>query len=135
MDIFFKPMAPEKLCEMPVLTLAHMGDCVFELLARSYVAQTGIFLAGKAHKKTVQLVSAKAQCKMMDKLTEVLTEDERSYFQRGRNAKPKSVSKNANIFEYMVATGLETLFGMLYFQGKKDRIEELFAICVSTVEE
>lgn len=134
MKILFEPIGNDKLVQMPVLTLAHMGDCVFELLSRTYVANRGIFLAGKAHKKTVELVSAKAQCKMIYGIMDFLTEEEKSYFMRGRNSKPKSVSKNADIFEYMAATGLETMFGALYFQGKRDRIEQIFSMCIENFE-
>ena len=61
MDILFRPLEKEKMPQMPPLTLAHIGDCIFELMARSYVVHSGVFTAGKAHKKTVSLVSARAQ--------------------------------------------------------------------------
>ncbi|MBQ6933166.1 MAG: Mini-ribonuclease 3 [Clostridia bacterium] len=134
MGLLFQPIKKEKMVQMPVLTLAHMGDCVFELMARSYVANQGIFLAKTAHQKTVHLVSARAQCKMIHGIMDKLTEEEKAYYMRGRNSKPKTMSKNADISEYLAATGLETLFGALYFEGKQERIEELFALCIEVQE-
>lgn len=136
MENYFMPaMTPGQAGSISNLGLAHMGDCVFELMARSYVASKGIYLAGTAHKKTIQLVSAKAQSRMIYSVMDKLTEDELAYYHRGRNAKPKTVSKNADIKDYMAATGLETLFGALYFEGKRERIEELFELCVKVMEE
>lgn len=135
MELLFRPIEKDKLLQMPVLTLAHMGDCVFELLARSYVASKGIYLAKTAHQKTIALVSAKAQSRMIHAVMDELSEEEMGFYRRGRNSKPKTMSKNADIKDYMAATGLEALFGALYFEGKRERIEELFEMCIRAVED
>ncbi len=107
------------------LTLAFMGDCVFEIVIRSIVVERGNRQAGSLHKIKSSVVNAKVQARMIEALMEELTEDERAVYKRGRNAKPHTVAKNASVNDYRKATGLEALFGYLYLSGQEDRILEL----------
>ena len=108
------------------LGLAHIGDGVYELLCRSYLCAQGKHTVGNLHKDTVQLVKAPAQAKFVDKLLPYLTEEELSWYRRGKNAHVHAVPKGATPAEYAKATGLETLFGALYLSGQTDRINALF---------
>ena len=135
MELLFPTFPKEKMVQMPALTLAHMGDCIFELYARTYVAQQGVYLANKAHKMTTELVCAKAQSKMAKALLPMLTEEERGYYTRGRNSKPKSPSKSVDLAEYLASTGLEALFGALYLTGQQERSQQLFLACIGSVKE
>ena len=112
------------------LGLAHIGDCVFELLCRTYLCRKGDQTALKLHKDTVAMVKAGSQAKFADKLKAYLTEEEQSFYRRGKNAHTHAIPKGATPQEYAKATGLETLFGALYLQGKTDRLTELFAVLV-----
>ena len=107
------------------LTLAFMGDCVFEIVIRSIVVERGNRQAGSLHKTKSSVVNAKVQARMIEALMEELTEEERAVYKRGRNAKPHTVAKNASVNDYRKATGLEALFGYLYLNGQEDRILEL----------
>ena len=107
------------------LTLAFMGDCVFEIIIRSIVVERGNRQAGSLHKIKSSVVNAKVQARMIEALMEELTEEERAVYKRGRNAKPHTVAKNASVNDYRKATGLEALFGYLYLSGQEDRILEL----------
>lgn len=107
------------------LTLAFMGDCVFEIVIRSIVVERGNRQAGSLHKAKTAVVNAKVQARMIEALMEELTEEERAVYKRGRNAKPHTVAKNASVNDYRKATGLEALFGYLYLNGQEDRILEL----------
>ena len=113
------------------LGLAHIGDGVYELLCRSYLCAHGKHTVGNLHKDTVQLVKAPAQAKFMDALLPHLTEEELSYYRRGKNAHVHAVPKGATPAEYAKATGLETLFGALYLSGQTDRINQLFQIMMN----
>ena len=113
------------------LGLAHMGDAVFEVLCRGYLCVKGDHTALKLHRDAVQLVNASAQAKFADKIKPVLTEEELAYFRRGKNAHSHGAPKSATPQEYAKATGLETLFGALYLQGKKERLNELFAMMMN----
>ena len=112
------------------LGLAHIGDGVYELLCRSYLVSKGGKTVLKLHNETVQLVKAPTQAKFADKLKPILTEEELGYFRRGKNTHTHAAPKSASRQEYAKATGFETLFGALYLLGRKDRLMELFAICM-----
>jgi len=112
------------------LGLAHIGDCVYELLVRSYIVCHGKQTNQGLHFATVDYVKAPAQARAMEKLLPGLTEEELAVYKRGRNTRVNSVPKNADIGDYHAATGLECLFGWLYLNAMHDRINELFAIIV-----
>lgn len=108
------------------LGLAHMGDCVFEILCRGYLCARGGKNVGNLHRDTIHMVQATAQAKFVDKLLPLLTEEELAYYRRGKNAHVHAVPKSATPLEYAKATGLEALFGALYLAGETGRINELF---------
>lgn len=110
------------------LSLAFMGDCVYEMLVREKIMKTANMPVNKLHKITVSYVCAAAQAKALDIIFPILSEDEVSAFKRGRNASGNNVPKNADIGTYHKATGLETLFGYLYMSSNTSRILELFHI-------
>ncbi len=112
------------------LGLAHIGDGVYELLCRTYLCARGDQTVLKLHRDTVNLVKAPTQAKFADKLKPRLTEEEFAYFRRGKNSHTHAAPKSATPQEYAKATGLETLFGALYLLGRKDRVNELFQICM-----
>ena len=108
------------------LGLAHMGDCVFEILCRGYLCAQGETTVDRLHRDTINMVKATAQAKFVDKLLPLLTEEEMACYRRGRNAHVHAVPKSATPAEYAKATGLEALFGALYLAGQTERINELF---------
>ena len=110
------------------LGLAHIGDGVYELLCRSYLCAKGEHTVDRLHKDTVQLVKAPTQARLVEKILPVLTEEELSYYRRGKNAHVHAVPKGATPAEYAKATGLEALFGALYLAGRTERINDLFHI-------
>lgn len=107
------------------LTLAYIGDAIYEIVIRSYVISKGDTQVNKHHKRTSNLVKAGAQASMIESLMEDLTEEEVSVFKRGRNAKSVSMAKNASMSEYRRATGFEALMGYLYLSGQSKRMLEL----------
>ena len=108
------------------LGLAHMGDCVFEILCRAYLCARGGKNVGNLHRDTINLVKAQSQAKFVDKLLPHLTEEELAYYRRGKNSHVHAVPKSCTPAEYAKATGLEALFGALWLAGKTDRLNELF---------
>ena len=108
------------------LGLAHMGDCVYELLCRSYLCAKGDMTVGKLHKDTVSLVKATAQAAFADKLLPHLEEAELAYYRRGKNSHVHAVPKGATREQYAKATGVEALFGALWLLGRTERANELF---------
>lgn len=107
------------------LTLAYLGDAVYDLIIRTLFVEQKNMPAKKLHQKTIQLVKAKAQAELILAIEDELSEDELAVFKRGRNAKASSVAKNADIHDYRNATGFESLCGYLYLSQKLDRVMEL----------
>jgi len=107
------------------LTLAFIGDSVFDLIIRSYVVESGNAPVNKLHHRCSKLVQAGAQAELFHSIKDKLTEEEMAVFKRGRNAKSFTTAKNAGLLEYKTATGLEALIGYLYLTGRIDRIMEL----------
>ncbi len=127
MEHYFKMNLPKKdIDAISNLGLAHMGDCVFEILCRGYLCAQGEKTVDRLHRDTIQMVKATSQARFVDKLLPLLTEEERSYYRRGKNAHVHAVPKSATPAEYAKATGLEALFGALYLSGQTDRLNQLF---------
>lgn len=108
------------------LGLAHMGDGVFELLCRAYLCARGDSTVKRLHHDAVELVKAPAQARFADALLPHLTQEELSFFRRGKNAHTHAAPKSATPQEYAKATGLEALFGALYLMGRRERLNTLF---------
>lgn len=125
-DYFHPNMTFQQVNAMSALALAHMGDCVFEILVRTFLCCHGGATNGNLHRETVSYVSAPAQSKFVAQLLPQLTPEETALYKRGRNAHVHGVPKNATPGEYARATGLEALFGALYLMGQEARISELF---------
>lgn len=107
------------------LTLAFVGDCVFDLVIRSALAAEGNIPNGKLHKRKAGIVKASSQAAMADALMDELTEEEEAVYKRGRNAHTGSKAKNATDSDYHKATGLEALIGYLYMMHRQERVLEL----------
>ena len=130
-NYFDLQFTPAQVNQISNLGLAHIGDGVYELLCRAHLCCDGGKTAQGMHKKTVALVRASAQARFADKLVPLLTEEELSYYRRGKNAHTHAAPKAATAREYAKATGLETLFGALYLMGKTHRLNTLFHIMTS----
>lgn len=109
------------------LTLAYIGDAIYDLIIRTVVVERANMPANLLHKTSIRYVNAKVQSLMIQKMieAETLTEEEQDVYKRGRNAKSYTTAKNASVADYRKATGFEALLGFLYLNGKTDRIMEL----------
>lgn len=120
--------------QLSPITLAFMGDAVFEQLVRhTLISQYGTMPADRLHRMAVWWVRASTQAKMADVLVNIFSEDEMAVFKRGRNANSIRAPKNSSPSDYRKATGLEAVFGYLHFLDKNDRIIELFDIVISNM--
>jgi ribonuclease-3 family protein len=121
-----------KPTEYSAQTLAYLGDAVFELRVREMITEKNA-PAGKLTRLARSYVSAKAQSKMYHMLEDKLSEEELAAMRRGRNLNAVPRSKNADMSEYRLATGLGALFGYLYISGSEERIKEVFEICANSI--
>ncbi len=106
------------------LTLAYIGDCVYEMYVRSYLISDGDHKVNELHKKATKLVCAKAQALFFHRIEHLLREEAQAAYHRGRNTKSQ-VPKNAVLSDYRTATGVEALLGYLYLNNQNERISQL----------
>lgn len=104
------------------LTLAYIGDCIYDLVIRSLVVARGNAPANQLHSHTSHLVKAHTQSEMLTVILPELTPGEESWYKRGRNAKSPTMAKNASVGDYRRATGFETLMGYLYMTDQTGRL-------------
>lgn len=117
------------------LTLAYIGDSVYDLIIKSLVINEGNKPVKKLHQETSKMVQASAQSEMMRAIQEVLTEEEHAVYRRGRNTKTVSPARNQSLTDYRRATGFEALMGWLYLQNDWKRIIDLIKIGLMHLEE
>lgn len=127
MENFFEMnMTKAQIDAISNLGLAHMGDCVYEMLVRSYLCAEGNKTVAQLHKQTITMVKATYQAAFVDKMLPLLSEDEMTYYRRGKNSHVHAVPKSATPAQYAKATGLEAMFGYLFLSGQKERANEIF---------
>lgn len=107
--------------QMSPLTLAFIGDCIFDLIVRTVVVENGNAPVNKLHNRAAHYVKAPSQMIMLNLIKDEFTEEEMAVYKRGRNAKSYTSAKNASITEYRVATGFEALIGYLYLNQQFER--------------
>ena len=120
--------------EYSPLTLAYIGDCIYDVVLKSLVINEGTKQVNKLHQETSKLVQASAQSLMMRTMQEHLTEEEHAVYKRGRNAKSVSPAKNQSITDYRRATGFEALLGYLYLKKDYKRLLELVKIGLDSLD-
>ncbi len=111
------------------LTLAYIGDCVYELYVRTYLIKDANHNVNKLHKTATKYVCCKHQAEFFYKIERMLTDEELAVFKRGRNTK-SHVPKNSEMKDYRIATGIEALIGYLYLKKQNERICELMSFAV-----
>ena len=121
--------------QLSPLTLAFVGDAVFDLFVRERLVCLANRPVNRLHSLAVSLVKASSQARAAKRLSEILSEKELSVLKRGRNAHTNHKAKNASESDYHYATGLEALFGFLYLSGESDRLRELFELTLDFIEE
>lgn len=104
------------------LTLAYIGDGVYELVIRTILVKKGNCPVNRIHRKASSLVKASAQSAIMEKIEEHLTQGEHDIYRRGRNAHSPTMAKHATMADYRRATGFEALMGYLYLKEEYTRM-------------
>ena len=112
------------------LTLAYIGDGVYELIIRTILVKKGNCPVNRLHKKASSLVKAGAQSAIMEVIEEKLTPEELSVYRRGRNAHSPTMAKHATMADYRRATGFEALMGYLYLKEDYTRMLILIRMAI-----
>lgn len=128
-----KPSEAE-IRRMSPLVLAYIGDSVWDLVVRTYLVNQQKERVNQLHRKAVKMVCATAQATLAKGLEAVLTDEEKGYLRRGRNAKSATVPKNADAVEYRLATGFESMIGALYLAQNWDRLNIIIEHCLAMIK-
>lgn len=115
------------------LSLAYIGDAVFELYIRKHIINQGFTKVNSLHKNVIKYTSGNKQAEFVHYLinNNVLTEDEISIYKRGRNSHVNSSRKNIDIQTYLDSTGFESLIGYLYLSNRIGRLDEIIGIIIN----
>ena len=118
-------------------SLAYIGDAIYEIKIRGYLLQKGYQDVNKLHKYAVKFTSGESQALIVDYLikNELITEEEISYFKRGRNSSHSKNRRTISVISYKKATGFEAMIGYLYLSKQEDRMNSLMEIIINLVEE
>lgn len=119
----------------PNLTLAYMGDVVYELFIREHLVREGKTKVNDLHKQAIRYVRAEAQAQVLKAIESSLNEEEQAVVRRGRNAKSGRPPKNANLMDYRLATAYEALLGYLYLAGRSERLQEILELSWCKLQE
>lgn len=122
--------------QMSPLVLAWVGDSVFDLFVRCRLAaKKKSESAHKMHVKAINYVSAGAQSKIVNVLYDLLNDEEKAIFRRGRNSKSATIPKHADVLDYRRATAFEAVLGYLYLLGNQERLNVLLNMAVDVIEQ
>ncbi len=132
MPDFLLNVKPELLSP---LSLAYIGDAVYELYVRTHIMKDENLPVNKLHKTATMYVNAKAQSDIIHNIEHMLTANELAVYKRGRNAHSHTSAKNADIVDYRHATGFEALVGYLYLLKDEQRLEKILLASVKFIDE
>jgi ribonuclease-3 family protein len=125
---------PKDIRTYSPLTLAYIGDAIFDVVIRSILVNKGNTAVNKLHQRASSVVKAPTQAAMAAALMDSFTDEEADWYRRGRNSKPHTKAKNATTMDYLEATGFEAVMGYLYLTGNMDRICELINCGIKRLE-
>lgn len=116
------------------MSLAYIGDAVYEIYIRKYALSLGLTKVNNLHKKVIEYTSGEAQAKIVRNFINegIFTETELAIYKRGRNSHVNSNRKNINLADYLDATGFEAVIGYLYLGNEIDRLEELIELILKS---
>lgn len=118
------------------IALAYLGDAVYEVYVRQHLLNMGMTKPNRLQKKATHYVSAKAQAALISLMEngQLLTDEEWSFYKRGRNANSYTHAKNTSVLTYRISTGFEALMGYLQLSDQKERLDQLAYWCLKQVD-
>ena len=128
-------MKDSEVRQTNTLTLAFMGDAVYEVIVREKLMETRVSHVNRLHKHGVVYVKAENQAKAITTIFDELTEDEQALVKRARNKHVGTKAKNASMMAYKWATAFEALVGYLYLTGNKVRLKEIVEKAMEVIDE
>lgn len=127
-------LMPRSWQEMNALTLAYLGDAVYELWVRTHLLSLGYEKVKELHRKATEYVRASTQAKLLHHILSQLDETENQIVLRGRNAKGGH-PKSTDVVTYRHATAFEALVGYWQLTGQVERMHWAFEQLDALLEE
>ena len=123
--------------QINIITLAYLGDSVYEIYVREHLIKSGIAKVDELQRAAIKYVSAKSQANILNYLIQnnVLSQDELDIVKRGRNYNRDSHPKNTDIITYKKSSGFEALIGYLYFDNKRERLDKIMNFVLEEYDE
>ena len=118
-------LEPKQTEQYSPLTLAYIGDCVYELIIRTKLVCQMNAPVDKLNRVGSTWAKAATQSRIIEAVTGMLTDEELAVYKRGKNAHTANRSRSATAGEYRRATGFESMIGYLYIKNEFDRIMEI----------
>ncbi|HHU92517.1 MAG TPA: ribonuclease III [Halanaerobiaceae bacterium] len=115
--------------------LAYIGDSVFEVMVREHLLKKGFRKLQEIHQKTVAIVNATSQAKLVALLEDCLSPAEKDIVRRGRNSQTGKIPDNVDMIDYRWSTGFEALIGFLYLSDQRERLAEIWDNIIRAIEE
>ena len=131
MELIERKRDIDEVRQMSPLTWAYVGDSVYEQYIRTYLINTTRLKPHELHIKAIKYVKAKAQADILQKLEEILTEEEKDIVRRGRNTQTHHIAKNASVQDYMYSTAFEALIGYLYLTKQDERLSQVLSMTIN----
>ncbi|MCR4661959.1 MAG: Mini-ribonuclease 3 [Clostridia bacterium] len=122
---FNKVYTKEYLMNCNILSLSFVGDAVHTMYIRDRVFSLFPYKNNELHNKASQYCKAPAQADLVNKLQEIINEDELFIYKKGKTSKVNSIPKNCDLFTYQKATGFEAVIGYIYLLGDKQRVIDI----------
>ena len=119
--------------QMSPLVWAYIGDSVYEQFIRNYLVTNTKFKPHKLHIEATKFVKASAQANILQKLENIITEEEKEIVRRTRNTENHHVAKNASVQDYMYATAFEGLIGYLHLTKQFERLNEILELSLQFI--
>ena len=121
-QLFAPTFSTQQLKTVSPISLAYIGDAVFELYVRSLLLMPAKRIRDY-HQQVVEQVKAEQQAQHLDAIMPYLTDAEKEVLRRGRNA-TTGRNRRGSVRDYQKSTGFEALVGFLYLSNQA-RLEEL----------
>ena len=131
MELIERKRSIEEVRQMSPLTWAYVGNSVYEQYIRTHLVNTTKLKPHELHMKAIKYVKAQAQADILQKLEEILTEEEKDIVRRGRNTQTHHIAKNASVQDYMYSTAFEALIGYLYLTKQDERLSQVLSMTIN----
>lgn len=114
--------------QLSPLALAFLGDSVHTAFVREKVLRGKINKVENYHNISKKFCNAKKQMETLERISPILSDEEKEVIRRARNCHSKHTAKNFDEETYKKATAFEALIGFLYLKKQTERLNQILEI-------